>query len=631
MKKLFLLTSVLNFYFANAQVQFDSTNLPIILIDTQGNEIVDEPKIQARMKIIFNDEGKTNHISDSANIYNDYIGIEIRGSSSQMFPKKAYSIETRDSSGEDNDVSLLGFPEESDWVLYAPYSDKTLLRNVLAYKFANNLGRYASHTKFCEVFLNGDYIVVYVFMEKIKRDKNRVDIKKLEPEDNSGDALTGGYLLQIDRVDETNAGWYSPYKSRESSNAKVWYVIEYPKGEDIIPQQVNYIKNYITDFESTMNSSNYNNLFTGYYDYININTFVDFYLVNEFCKNVDAYRLSTFLYKDRDSEGGKLSLGPVWDFNLAFGNADYDHAYLTSGWEVFEENVSSVLSPFWTSKLMNDPVFLNAFKKRWNEVKNNIFNYDSISNYIDSQVNFLQKARERNFEKWPVIGQYVWPNYYIGNNYEDEINYLKNFISNRINWIDSALGANYGDIIWEDPDLTGIYFEPSQEKKLPFISFYHDINNIDSVIFVSQKSDLKLMQLNDSLIIFPQKDGSYNFRAAAYLDGNIISVSPLYNINVGTTGINEKNILFDFNLYQNYPNPFNPETVIKFSIKENEFISLKIYNMLGETVAVLINNKFYNAGDHKIKFTAGNLVSGIYIAVLESQKFSSQIKMILLK
>lgn len=196
MKKLFLLTSVLNFYFANAQVQFDSTNLPIILIDTQGNEIIDEPKIQARMKIIFNNDGKTNRISDSANIYNDYIGIEIRGSSSQMFPKKAYSIETRDSSGEDNDVSLLGFPEESDWVLYAPYSDKTLLRNVLAYKFANNLGRYASHTKFCEVFLNGDYIGVYVFMEKIKRDKNRVDIKKLEPEDNSGDALTGGYLLQ---------------------------------------------------------------------------------------------------------------------------------------------------------------------------------------------------------------------------------------------------------------------------------------------------------------------------------------------------------------------------------------------------------------------------------------------------
>lgn len=178
----------------NVSFPFTSSNLPIVVINTNGQEIVDEVKITADMGIIYNGEGVRNYFSDSFNNYNGKIGIEIRGSSSQQFPKKQYAIETRDTSGNDLKVSLLGFPKESDWILFAPYNDKSLMRDVLTYRIASDMGRYASRSKFCEVVLNGDYVGVYVLLEKIKRDANRVNIKKLEAPDTSGYAVTGDML-----------------------------------------------------------------------------------------------------------------------------------------------------------------------------------------------------------------------------------------------------------------------------------------------------------------------------------------------------------------------------------------------------------------------------------------------------
>ena len=156
------------------EVTLTSSNLPIIVIDTYEQVIPDEPKISAHMGIIFNGSGEINYITDSSSHYDGDIGIEIRGHSSQhYFPKKQYGLETRDSEGENINVSLLGMPEENDWILYAPYSDKSLMRNVLAYDIAKSLGSYAPRTQFCEVILNNDYVGIYVFMEKIKKDSNR--------------------------------------------------------------------------------------------------------------------------------------------------------------------------------------------------------------------------------------------------------------------------------------------------------------------------------------------------------------------------------------------------------------------------------------------------------------------------
>ena len=160
-----------------------SSNLPLILINTYGQTIPDEPRITADMEVINYGPGLRNHPEDIPNDYNGRIAIEIHGESSTMFPKKSYRLETQDSLGENNNVSLLGMPKENDWILYGPYSDKSLIRNVLAYRLSNDIGRYAPRTRFCELLINGQYMGLYVLTEKIKRDKHRVNIKKLRPED----------------------------------------------------------------------------------------------------------------------------------------------------------------------------------------------------------------------------------------------------------------------------------------------------------------------------------------------------------------------------------------------------------------------------------------------------------------
>ena len=223
---------------ATAQtVSFSSSNLPIVILDTEGQDIPDEPKITARMQIIDNGPNTRNSVLDTPTGYDGFIGIELRGSSSQAFPKKQYGVETRDEAGDNLNVSLLGMPEENDWVLYAPYSDKSLMRNVLAYELARRMGRYASRTRFVEVVLNGDYQGVYVLMEKIKRDRNRVDINNLKEDEISGDDLTGGYLIRIDRRDGFEGeSWESNFLPAYATDARVHYQYREPDAEDIVPR-----------------------------------------------------------------------------------------------------------------------------------------------------------------------------------------------------------------------------------------------------------------------------------------------------------------------------------------------------------------------------------------------------------
>lgn len=420
-----------------------SSNLPLIVIDTQGQAIPDEPKITARMGIIDNGTGAFNSVSDSYNDYDGFIGVELRGSSSQMFPKKSYGIETRDSDGEDLNVELLGFPEEEDWVLHGPYSDKSLMRNRLIFHMAAQTGRYASRTRFVELILNGDYRGVYVFMEKLKRDKNRVDINKLKSDEIEGDDLTGGYIFKIDKTAGSElGGWISPFIPGPGLGQPTFYQYHYPKGSDIVPEQEAYIQGYVAAFEEMMASDDFANADSGYSQYIDVDSAVDFFILNEIPRNVDAYRLSTFFYKDKDSIGdGKLVFGPIWDFNLGFGNADYYDGGNSVGFQVQESvpETDSFQPPFWWEKLWKDPTFNERVQQRWASLRQGPWRTDSLMQFIDATVVTLQDASERNFERWPVLNEYVWPNLFIGGTYPAEINYLKTWLYDRLEWIDFNL------------------------------------------------------------------------------------------------------------------------------------------------------------------------------------------------
>lgn len=427
----------------SAQVSFESSHLPIVIINSLGQTIPDEPKITADMGIIDNGPGQINNLTDSYNNYDGKIGIEIRGSSSQSFPKKQYGIETRDSNGEDLGVELLGFPEEDDWVLYAPYSDKSLLRNVITYRLGNVIGRYASRTRLVEVVINDQYQGVFVLMEKIKRDKNRVDISKLEEDEIAGDDLTGGYIVKIDKFTGGGGeGWTSPFPSRGGLSPNVTFQYEYPKADDIVPEQQEYIENYITAFEEALKGPDFLDATTGYKNWADIDSFVDFIIINELTKNVDGYRLSTFMYKDKDSNGGKLTMGPLWDFNLAFGNADYCEGSITSGWGLDFNSVCSGDNwqiPFWWDRLLQDPEFTTKLNDRWDGLRATTLSDAALGQMIDDLSTELGEATGRNFERWPVLNEYVWPNNFVGGSYDAEINYLKSWIEDRTAWIDDNL------------------------------------------------------------------------------------------------------------------------------------------------------------------------------------------------
>ncbi|PKL82429.1 MAG: hypothetical protein CVV24_10175 [Ignavibacteriae bacterium HGW-Ignavibacteriae-3] len=631
-----------------AQVTFTSSNIPIIVINTNGQTIPDEPKITADMGVIDNGPGIRNNITDPFNGYSGKIGIEIRGHSSQMFPKKQYGIELRDAAGEDIKVALLGFPEESDFVLNASYTDKSFLRNVITYKLSNDLGRYASRTRFCEVVINGEYVGLYILQEKIKRDKNRVNIKKMSSTDLAGDAVTGGYIVKIDRVDPGDKYWTSAYPSVfQSLKSPVTYIHVYPKSDAIVPAQQNYIKNYINNFETIMYSGGYRDPFAGYYDLIDVDSFVDYYLINEFSKNTDAYRLSAFLFKNRDSDGGKLKMGPVWDYDISFGLANYDEGFSPSGWQAYKHYEGLWSSPFWTTNLMIDPVFKNKLAKRWNEVKNKTFSLTALNNFIDESAALTAEARTRNFTKWKILGTYVWPEYYFPNTYEEEIAYLKNWISQRTAWLNSNIASNYSDIEWLTPDLSKVNFQIGKEVKIPLSSFVKSKLNISSINFISLDLNCSAVIIGDTVSLKILKSGNYKIKGVGSLESNIVSISPEYKIEVQPTSVDNSigGIPESFELFQNYPNPFNPETIISYHLPAPGHVSLKVYDLLGREVSSLVD-KYQNAGSYQFRFTpngidrsdryaggrhGSQLSGGIYFYTLRAGSFAETKKMILLK
>jgi len=409
--------------------------LPQVSVNTNGQEIPNEPKIFAEISI--ENKGALTH--------EGFIGIEIRGQSSQMFPKKQYGFETRDSENEDIDVSLLGLPEEEDWILYAPYSDKSLIRNALIYDISRDIGRYSSRLVFVELFLNNIYDGLYILMEKLKRDKNRIDINKLKSSENEGEDLTGGYIIKIDKEDsyhQLNSFTSSILPPNSKSNQQIRFVFHTPDEDDITDEQRNYIKSYISTFEAALNSNQFLDAENGYSKYIDIASFVDFFILNELSNNVDGYRLSTWLVKDKNE---LLSIGPIWDFNLAFGNANYCDGGRYDVWAYkFNERCPNDFwqVPFWWDRFMEDNNFKSLLQQRWNALRNNELSENSILSKIDKYVSLFESSGsgEANFRRWQILGEYVWPNEFIGGSYLEEINYLKDWISNRLVWIDGEIG-----------------------------------------------------------------------------------------------------------------------------------------------------------------------------------------------
>ena len=424
------------------QITLTSSDLPLFVLDTDTAIIVDEPKITAHLGVIYNGEGHRNNVTDSYNHYDGLVGIEFRGATSQtLFEKKGYAMETRLADGSNNNVELLGLPKENDWVLHGPYSDKTLMRNALAYHIAGELMAWAPRTRFVEVILNGDYQGVYVLTEKIKVVKNRVDVTK-QDEDESD--VSGGYILKLDKTEGAiNAGYTSEYPAITNGWQQSFYQYHFPKPKDITTSQMDYVSELISSIDETFMADDYADPIDGYRRHLDEASMMDFFIVNELSKNVDGYRLSTFMHKDRDEVNDKLVFGPVWDFNLGFGNVDYCTGGSASGFVAKEFNrVCSndfwVIN-FWWEKVLSDTLFTQGLGERWSDLREGVLSEVRLHEVVDSFALVLAESQIRNFQKYSVLGQYIWPNYRVQNSYEGEVEWLKEWLSERLAWMDDNI------------------------------------------------------------------------------------------------------------------------------------------------------------------------------------------------
>jgi subtilisin-like proprotein convertase family protein/spore coat protein CotH len=416
-------------------VVFTSSNLPIVILN--ASQPIGDSKILANMGIIDNGTGR-NYVTDPHNVYDGKIDIDLHGHSTKNFEKKSFHIETTDQNGTPVDVSLMGMPAEHQWELIATYQDKTHARDPLAGRVWSDMGHYAPRYRNVELVLNGEYYGIYEITEKIKRDSNRVHVKKLEPTENSWPDISGGYIILIDRND--SPGWTSMMPGLCQSGAHFYYQYVYPDGNTITSQQANYIKSYLDSIETVMNSSYYPDPQIGYKKYIHVGSAVDYLLLNEFSRNVDAFRFSSFMYKDHTVDGGKLHFGPEWDYNIAWHNSKDGNTASPYGWQfLMQDNTSP--APTWWMRFMQDSVFINAVTCRWQDLRANVLSNATLLAFVDSMATALDEAQQRNFIQWPVLGAYIQPNPQNQNNasFQSEVDDLKNWIVNRGDWLDVAI------------------------------------------------------------------------------------------------------------------------------------------------------------------------------------------------
>jgi hypothetical protein len=446
-------------------VSIGSSVLPYIQVSTE-EPIQNEPKIPAVMNIYLED----------TNVFSSTIGIEYRGSTSyRLSDKKSFGIELWDAANEGYDSEVLGFPEEEDWIFMGNVYrasdnrifDPTLMHHFLGYKLYRSMGNYASRSKYVELEINNSYQGVYVFMEKLKRDSNRIDVNKLKPSENDGENLTGGYILKIDKTSGGDVAANEPLEYYEDNWAddaryseflsfrsqydifgnilsnepfgppyhsqqylETYFLYEHPKAEDITPQQKSYIQTYIRDFETALLTDDFSTSERTYTDYIDLSSFVDYFILNELTGNIDAYRLSTYMHKDKS---GLLKMGPVWDLNIGYNRQD---RVPTTDWIAnYNQYVSqdAWMVPFWWTRLLEDPVFKTALRVRWNELRNNTLSNSNVLNLVSDTSNYLisNGAIARNYEKWSGIPV----------DYNNSISELIAYLEDRLSWMDGTISA----------------------------------------------------------------------------------------------------------------------------------------------------------------------------------------------
>ncbi len=406
-----------------------SSNLPVFIIDNFGQGgFPSDPLIPTVLSIYEPLAGRAS-LTNAPQLMSR-AGMKRRGSSTGGQPKPNLAVEAWDEMDRDRDIEPLGFAAEADWVLYAPLGfDPSLMHNPLMFGLSNQAGRYATRTRFVEVFLNtggdsvsqSDYAGVYVFMEKIDREGDRVDVDRLLPEQTLLPEISGGYVLKIDRADPGDNGFYA-------ANQGIKYV--YPSEPEILtvqrdPQE-QYIRGYFASFGTAVYGLNFADPVNGFRAYVDVPAALDHHLLNVLSFNVDALRLSGYLFKPRN---GKITFGPIWDFDRALGSTDGRDSNPFVWRSEISDRGTDFFNYTWWDRFFSDLEFFQSYIDRWQELRRTTFSTTNIYSVIDAYAAELAEAQPREQARWGVQPR--------GGSYAGEIAYLKQWLADRIAFMES--------------------------------------------------------------------------------------------------------------------------------------------------------------------------------------------------
>jgi hypothetical protein len=366
------------------------------------------------------------------------ISIEIQGETSVTLRKQSYRFEFLDDKRESRDLPLLGMPSGTDWVLHSCGADRTCLRNALAYRLAREFGRYAPRTRFIELFVNDEYRGIYVLVERVLRDTHRIDLPRPSETAADGD-LSGGYVFKIDQgegrpTDAAPRDWVSPV-------TQMLYSYHYPRFNRMTAAQKGYLQDHVGRFEAMMQAEGWADAESGYRRWLDVPSWIDFALIQELSLNPDAYSKSVFLQKLPRSMGDTIALGPIWDFDLAFGAAEFRDSRSTDAWAHQMNRFGTApvrydppgqvpFVPAYWERLWTDPAFHQDLRCRWRDLRRGALHLDALNLLIDGWAGQLALAQPRDAARWGNPP---------ANAYADEIRQLKEFLRRRVAWMDAHL------------------------------------------------------------------------------------------------------------------------------------------------------------------------------------------------
>lgn len=421
-----------------------STHLPLVEINTggveiPGKEICNEDgshsytraadgseEITARMDIV-DHEMEYNHPGDPPNLRSN-ITIHVRGHSSRIFDKSSYAVRLVTESGENNPMPVMGMDPHHEWVLHGPYLDKTMMRNYMWYNIGGEIMGYAPNVRFCEVMVNGKYQGVYVMTENLTAGE---DGSRLPLTVSAKNNTFSGYLLQLNGGRETNRTrieQFTYYANRGNFQME----IVYPGRSNLTPEIERGIRRDFSDFEKSLYSYDYDSRKYGYEHFIDTQSFIDYFLINELTCNYDVGHFSTYIGKD---SGGKMHMY-LWDMNSACDNYQ----------EYAADRRNFVLqNMLWFTELMKDENFTDALISRYRELRETYFDPDYLCRYIDETAAYLGDAAERNYERWGNVFELEEPLLFPAerelHSYEEALSQMKGFLRERIAWMDENIDA----------------------------------------------------------------------------------------------------------------------------------------------------------------------------------------------